>query len=266
LGNEIKITVTTGSGPSTFKFNDTNGSYPFQVTVPAGLVADPSSGSVGVTGANASVDIAVSEATFAVTFVAAGLPTGLSWGVTFHGVLQNSTTNESVVHASDGTFEFTVVPPAGYSASPAKGNVTVDNANQTVTVTFTVVVYAVTFTETGLPNGTPWNLTLLGIVHGVAGTSYSTTLANGSYNYSVSGSAGYSPQTKSGMVHVAGQPMTVTVPFTGPAPPSSPSSNPISVTTILIAVAAVGAIAAGTVIYLVGARRRKSPPTPPPAT
>jgi PKD repeat protein len=266
LGNEIKTTITSGSAPSTFQFNETNASYPYEVTVPAGLVADPPSGEVGVAGGNISVEVAVSEETYSVTFTAVGLPSEVSWGITVHGVEQNSTTNESVVHASDGTFEFSVVPPGGYSASPAEGNVTVSNANQTVTITFSVVVYAVTFTETGLPNGTSWSLTLLGIVHGVAGTSYSTTLANGSYDYSVSGSGGYSPQTKSGTVHVAGQPMTVTVPFTAPASPSSPSSNPISVTTILIAIAAVGAIAAGTIIYLVGARRRKSPPTPPPAT
>ncbi|MGP8159398.1 MAG: hypothetical protein ACLPWO_07340 [Thermoplasmata archaeon] len=127
-------------------------------------------------------------------------------------------------------------------------------------------VYPVTFTETGLPLGTNWTVTLNDTSN--ASTTYNITFTepNGTYPFSVGSVAGYVASESSGMVLVNGSRTNDTVPFTSSAA-SSGSSFPLSWAKdayVVYGVIAVG-VAVAAVLLL---RRRRAPPLPvsPPPT
>ncbi len=78
----------------------------------------------------------------------------------------------------------------------------------------------VTFSESGMPSGDLWGYTvdnLTGVLGNgglVVGSSYSITLPNGQFNYSIySGQSGYVPTVSGGTFTVDGAPLTINVTF-----------------------------------------------------
>jgi len=73
--------------------------------------------------------------------------------------------------------------------------------------------YKVTFTESGLPSGTNWWVTMNG--QNISGTSSSLVFyeSNGSYTYVVGGLSGYTSRPQAGLVGVAGAAVNVGVTF-----------------------------------------------------
>ncbi len=95
-------------------------------------------------------------------------------------------------------------------------NVTVINGNGLWQTTWTVAPeYSVSFTETGLPTGATWNVTLNGVVHsGTAGRPIAATLPNGTFSYRV-GADGWIARPSSGSVTIDGAaPAPVAIAFT----------------------------------------------------
>jgi len=80
--------------------------------------------------------------------------------------------------------------------------------------------YNVTFSETGLPGGITWSVTLGGASQS-SGGSIVFSLVNASYRFTVAGVDGYSPSPASGSVTVSGAPQSISVTFT------SPNSKPL---------------------------------------
>lgn len=251
-------TNTTTSGSVTFA--KTNGTYPYIVMPPPGYVPRPGSGSVPVLGANVTVPEVFSGELFEVSFEQQSLPAGSNWTVTFNSVLQTTSGNRSNFFAGDGRYAYSVTPPAGFRVAPRSGNVTVNFANQTILLTFSPVLFAVTFQESGLPNGGAWSVTVGGVRHNLTNRSFEIGLANGSYRYTSSAGSGYTENNGSGSVDVVGQPVTIVVTF---AASSSGPSGFFGATTFYVALAAVAAFVAGAVIYVIGARRRNRPPPSP---
>ncbi len=226
-GGTVYLNSSSYSGPAvgTFDGSEWNGTiipYTYSITVVSGghrYVLPPLALPAGYTqitvGGNATT-------TYTVEFVESGLPTGASWNVTFAGYSGRTTgTYIQFTGANDGTYSFAVGPPAGYTASPPNGLVTVNGANVTETIAFTASSpgpYSVAFTETGLLLGTSWSVTLNG------GTAFSTssvitfTEPNGAYNYSVGAVSGFTPSPSSGTVAVSGAGVSVSITFTAIAP------------------------------------------------
>ena len=142
------------------------------------------------------------------TFTEANLPTGTSWTVTLNGNPQSSTTTTIVFSGmANGGYGFTVGSVSGYTSSPSSGTVTVSGSNVNQGITFTVVgvtTYTVTFTETNLPTGTSWTVTLNGNPESSTGSSIAFSgIANGTYPFSVH-ATGYVATPASGSVSVSG--------------------------------------------------------------
>ena len=179
-------------------------------------------------------------AMYPVTFTESGLPAGTSWSVTLNGATQSSTGSSISFNEANGTYSFTIGAVSGYSASPSSGSVTVNGAAVSKAITFSAVApttYTVTFTESGLPSGASWSVTLNG------GTSSSTTStitfneANGAYNYTVGPVTGYTASPSSGTVTVNGAAVTESITFTSS---SSSSSTSYSQAAGLVVTAASG--------------------------
>ena len=84
--------------------------------------------------------------------------------------------------------------------------------------------FSLTFTESGLPSGTPWSVALNGsAAWGTGGTPIRFTVPSGIYSWSVGSVAGYTTATPTGSVSVSGGPQSVSVAYT--AIPTAPASR-----------------------------------------
>ncbi len=80
--------------------------------------------------------------------------------------------------------------------------------------------YTVTFTESGLPSGTTWSVTLGGITNSGTG-SISFSEPNGTYSYSVGAVSGYTSSPSSGSLTVNGAAVSQAIAFSKVTTPSS---------------------------------------------
>jgi DNA-binding beta-propeller fold protein YncE len=73
--------------------------------------------------------------------------------------------------------------------------------------------YPVAFSETGLPSGTPWSVTLNGVAHASNASTIAFSETNGTLPYTVGGVAGFIASPRSGSVTVSGASASVSVAF-----------------------------------------------------
>jgi hypothetical protein len=188
--------------------------YSYTVSAVSGYTASPFSGTVTLTGSGQTQTITFATGSLvSLNFHETGLPAGTLWSVTCNGQTVQSTVPDIYISLTTGnSYPYTVGAVTGYSANPSSGTVTAAGSGQTVTITF-AASYSFVFHESGLPSGTSWNVTCNGqtIVSTSADVTFSS-LATGSYSYSVGALAGYeiTPSTGTITVNSAGQSQAIT--------------------------------------------------------
>ncbi len=254
--DSVAVTIGTGLGtsPEGIAFNPVNGLVwvgadfytvlvntttqtvlGYLATDPSGVAVDPVSGIVCVTNtANATLRcIAYPNPIYPgwlLHFAETGLPTSVIWSVTLYwpGYYRSTEWNQSFGYGSVWFYVFDgaptnytyVIPPAGgyYPTAPtATLSVTSD---LTVNVTFVPAsdTYPVTFAETGLPPGSPWSVTLGGVVNGSTTAVCGFREPNGTYAFSVTSVPGFTPMPTLGSLFVGGASVEVPVGFTATPP------------------------------------------------
>ncbi|MGI0131914.1 MAG: right-handed parallel beta-helix repeat-containing protein [Thermoplasmata archaeon] len=133
LANGTSWSVTLHAVPSTsttssIVFQEMDGTYAYQVTPVAGYQLASGSGTVTVSGAAVSVNVAFTPVTYTVTFEIVGLTSGASWSVNLNGTTHSSTTTSVSFTVANGTYAFTVTVPNGYTATPTSSHVRVAGA------------------------------------------------------------------------------------------------------------------------------------------
>jgi len=199
--------LVNGTAVASYTGGDANltlapGTYDIQLDTPTGSVY--ASQTVGVP-AGAYVPVLFGVAgSYPVTFKQTGLPTGTPWSITIGANVSKSAGTVINLLERNGTYDYTVTPIAGWTATPWSGNFTVAGASVTVGIAWTRVVYPVTFTESGLPNGTLWQVVVGGA--GVNGRTATLQIdePNGTFAFQVNGIAGYVATPASGTVTVSG--------------------------------------------------------------
>ncbi len=215
---------TLASSTPSIAFAEPNGSWSFSVGAVSGYTATPSGGLVFVNGHAVTESITFTSGsppgttTYALTFTESGLPAGKNWSVTVGGTAHYSTTGSIVVQEANGTYSFTVPAIGGLTPTPASGSVTVQGGAVTRAIAFsstgpTPAHYSITFTETGLPSGTRWSVTLNGSVVTSSSATLSFSEVNGSYSYTVAAVSGYTDSPSSGTVALTGGPQSVAIAF-----------------------------------------------------
>lgn len=188
------------SSSSSISFNEPNGTYSFTVGSIPGYLANPNSGSIRVNGSDKETSITFTATEVTVAFIQNGLPSGTSWTVTLNGISKSSSSDINF-NMTQGTYSFTVAPIPGYQANLYSGNITITSSSISETVSWTIVTYPIIVTQSGIPNGTLWSVTLSGSTFygasiNVSHSSTTTELIfyepNGSYSYSVHLPSGYS--------------------------------------------------------------------------
>jgi hypothetical protein len=289
IGTNWSVTLggrSVRSSQDSLVFAEPNGTYSFSVGTLAGFLASPASGTVTVTGADASQTIAFAPApppTFAVTFVENGLPQGAAWSVTLNGLTGTGIATIEFSGIANGTSSFTVGPENGYSAAPPGGSVAIRGGDAIVAISFTINPSAgstVTFMETGLQSGALWSVAVDGLPASGSGPLEFRGVVNATHTFTVAPVAGYSASPSAGWIMVDGNTVE-TISFT-PAP-STPSLQhqartatllglPLNEALLLVVTICVGGTATMMGVMVVWRARRGGAPErgtatlPPPAS
>ena len=194
---------------------------------PMALAYDSSRGEVFVSNSASNNVSVISDST---DRVVANVPVGADpWGVVYDAgtgslfVSNYATNNSSVI--SDATNTVVASLPTGGGPSfgtvdSGDGYVYLSNSLQgTISVIYDGNVgsgpkHAVTFTESGLPSGANWSMTLNGLLSSSTTNSITFNEPNGTYPFSVGLVPGYSASPSSGSVTVNGVNATQAISFT----------------------------------------------------
>lgn len=205
-GTRWSVTLNGGtltSAGGTIAFAEPNGSYSYTVASP-GYQPNPGSGTLALTGAGFTVAVNFVAAQYSVTLVETGLPPGTNWSVTLAGLTTFSVTTSIEFAEPNGSYSYALGSVVGFSGSPSSGTVSVQGAPVSISLLFTAVTYAITFTETGLPTGTSWSVSLNGTAESSSGSMIQFTRPNGTYAYAIGGVPGWTASQYAGSVTVNG--------------------------------------------------------------
>jgi hypothetical protein len=180
----------SSSNDGTIKFQSTNalfnGTYTYRIgVVPGYRTTDQAN--ITIDGANIAVLVNFVPALYTVTFSESGLPAHTTWKVTLNGASNSSTASYENFSEPNGTFAYSIGIVPGYSTTDS-GTVVVNGANASISVTFGVTEFSVTFVEAGLPTADLWYVNITpgpDLVGSGAASQLSTSLANGTYSITV---------------------------------------------------------------------------------
>ena len=150
-----------------------------------------------------------------VTFLETGLPLGTSWSVTLNSSMKSSSSGSIVYSPTNGLYmnaSYSISSVSGFVASNNSGFLALDGKNSVIAVEFTPYNYSVKFTESNLPAGTTWSVTLNGSLESSSTSTISFSVPNGTYNYSIESVSGYHT-TSSGNLKIDSAPVSVKVAF-----------------------------------------------------
>ena len=214
--------INRPSTSSSLTFTEPNGTYSFSVpSLYNNYFPSPQSGTVTVSGKNVSESITFSNnpesfKTYGITFNESGLPSGTLWYVNLtNGQSWSSYTTSMMFQEQNGTYQYSVwTKDREFVAAQVSGSFTVDGAPIKEKISFIEIPYSVVFTESGLPSGATWNVTLNAVKESSPTSSITFSEPNGSYSYTVGIYQGYSSSPYTGSVTVNGAAVSVSVTFT----------------------------------------------------
>jgi YVTN family beta-propeller protein len=207
------------STTSTVVFSEPNGSYAYTVGPVSGYTIGTATGDALVNGAPIPVAVAftpTATATYTVTFTEHGLPVGTTWNVTIGSSTLSSTSTTIAFAESNGSYSYTVGDVAGYAATPSSGPVSVAGLAVPVSIGFAATAagpFDVIFTETGLPAGSMWQVSLNGSTLSTSTTGITFSERGGTYEYAVLALIDYAPVPANGTVTVASADVTRSITF-----------------------------------------------------
>ncbi len=211
--SNFSVAYTNSSSGSTMTSYLPNSSYNYSVTTTTHL---STSSSFSVKGGAVLIPVTI-QISFPVIFNETGLPSGTLWYVSVNGTYSFSSTSAIQIYEPNGTYFYSVLA-SSYTATPSNGTIVVAGKPVTISIIFrqTFTTYPITFTETGLPAGTIWSVTISNSTISSVYSSITIAEPNGSYTYEIN-STGFTPSPTSGLIFVNGSGITVTISFS-PAP------------------------------------------------
>jgi sugar lactone lactonase YvrE len=254
-GTSWSVTVNGTAHPTTASsvaVPEYNGTYAWSApSVPGYLLTSVSSGTATVNGGATTVALSYGAVTYLATFTETHLPAGASWSVVINGTSYPSTSPTVTIPLANGTYSFRVPGVPGFSPTVSTGSVTIASAGASETVAFAPYTYAVTFTEKGLPSGTPWSVTVNGAVFTSATTTLVVQEPNGTFSYTFGSVPNYGPSPGSGNGNVLAAPASVSVTY------SASSTSPLGTGGLLFWAALAAVIILAVLVVVLAMRGRK---------
>ncbi|MGP6239646.1 S53 family peptidase [Cuniculiplasma sp. SKW4] len=185
----LNLTGTTNEAQanhSEINMSLTNGTYDF-IGSAYENARFSANGTFTVNGSNLTVSVNFSRA-FLVLFQEEGLKSGLYWSVHVSNGLGNTTkAGQSIsFYLTNGSYQYTAMASEISYHAKYNSDFRVSGLPVTLNVTFVQVKYRVTFTETGIPNGTVWYVNINSINVSSSSSSFIWgNLTNGTYSFSL---------------------------------------------------------------------------------
>lgn len=244
-------------------FHEVNGTYSYAVGAVPGYTI-PASGSLTIAGSNVQVNLLYASVRplYTVAVTESGLPSGTSWSATLGGTTLTGTGATLLFDEPNATYTLSATA-TGYMASGA-GSVQVNGADQVVAYSFALPTFALTFSETGLPTGTAWFVTVGSQTESSTTATIAFNVPNGTLSYSVGSARAYAPNPASGQATVSGRAASVSISFSTATTTSSAlsfSGLEVGLLAGLVVLAVLAAL--GWLLYM--RRRGGSKPATAPA-
>ncbi len=231
-----------------------NGTYIYSVGTTDKLF-ESGGGTFIVNGAQLNRTVTFTKVTYSVTFTESGLPSGETWFVNLTGGQSFSSTATSIsFNEPNGSYSY-VIGTSFREYSAKGGSFSVAGSTESLSVTFSIVDYNLTFTESGLPSGTAWSVVVNGANVTLARQDITFSLPNGTYQFTVVPPSGYTTQTVTGTVTVHGSSVSKAISFTSASSSPPPGNSPFGIfggtlITIVILAGVVVVIAAVAVVFV----------------
>ncbi len=205
---------TSAISGSSIAFSVPNGTYSFSANSAKGYDATPTSGYVVVNGEPLNLMLNFSMKSYSLNFVSSGVPAGTTWTMVINGVMEKTSGYTISFNATPGTYQYTVNPVHSYYPQIASGAVNVSDSNMTVYINWLPYLYKVNFTESGLPTGSQWTISINNNISiSSVGTNASAYLQDGTYTYGFT-SSNQNWKGGSGLLTVNGSALGVKLNFT----------------------------------------------------
>lgn len=133
--NATNYTLSYTSSSGVMSFYLLNGTYSYAASVTRGIITSGMQGSFSVAGKPLNITLTVIGGS-KLTFSESGLPKGTTWSVGVGSNVEVSNSSVIVFYVMNGTYNYLVYSPSGYSSSPSSGSVTVTGPD-TVMISFT---------------------------------------------------------------------------------------------------------------------------------
>lgn len=206
----------------------------------------------------------ISQAAYSILLTEKGL-SGKQWSVivtntkdSMNGTFGSNGGTILINGTPNGSYEMNYLQVKGYLNSPSVSTVVINGSSASETEIYSKL-FNVTFSESGLPHGTNWSVTLNGVPHSSTDSVITFAEPNGTYSFAIVAVTGYNSSITSGSIIVNGSSATKVVNFTliptsHKSPPGG-SSTPAFMYEIIGAGAIVTALVAIMAISI--SRRRK---------
>ncbi len=194
IGNYSSITNNTYLSISAIP-----GKLDYKVIIPPGYSAN-AAGDAYVAGKLTDISI-IFHRLYSVKFMENGLLAGTSWSVTLNGTSYITTQNTLSENLTAGYYDYSFNTDSIYRAALSNGYIEV-NGNSTFNVTFSEIIYRVTFISYGLPDGKPWGIDIMNRFFATDNSSISVNTTGGLLNFSVRPVSGFVPNVSEGKLNV----------------------------------------------------------------
>ncbi|MGC8656903.1 MAG: hypothetical protein ACP5UL_04065 [Thermoplasmata archaeon] len=246
LNNENKSTNT-----ESITYYESNGSYGYTLFPVNGYTTPSYNGYVHVSGSNQYINISWQVKKYPVIFMISNINSKSQWAVSINGIKNFSYSNEIIFYEPNGTYNYIIYPPNGYSAYPNSGTIKVYNGTTslkikitqiestvntqynllyiilTVIIVFFILLffvykvkkkeYFITFSQKGLPNDTKWYVKIGNQTKSSNSANIIIILQSGKYHYKINNvklnNITYIPDPKEGTVTITKETKHIEVMF-----------------------------------------------------
>lgn len=150
---------------------------------------------------------------YSIHFVEQGLPSGTQWQVVLNGTSGSTTGTMIGFSFPNGSYAWSLGAVQGWHANSYGGTVNVNGANVTIDLTWAEVKYNETFTETGLPSGMTWGVTVAGLHYSSSQSIIDVELPNATYSWRLDIVAGWTGSPYTGSFTINGNGGNVQITF-----------------------------------------------------
>ncbi|MDP8012337.1 MAG: hypothetical protein RAK23_05930, partial [Thermoplasmata archaeon] len=123
------------SSTTSITFYEPNGTYTYSIQQISGYSIVQSSGTITVTGSSITkyvIFVQMQQNEYYIIFEESGLPSGTSWSVTLNGTTKYTTGTSITFIVKNGTYNYKISLPSGYSAQYTTGTINVEGKSLVV--------------------------------------------------------------------------------------------------------------------------------------